>query len=194
MKDIDILKQLREETDVSIIECKKALEESGNDLNKAKEVLRKWGQKLAGEKAGRITGEGIIETYVHPNKKIGVMVQLRSETDFVAKSDDFKKLAHELCLQIAAMNPLYLKQEDIPEDFLHGERKIYQEQFKGSGKPKKIIDEIVEGKINKYKKSVSLLSQIWIKDDSRTIKDLIEEYINKLGENIRIKKFERYRI
>lgn len=194
MKNTDILKQLREETGVSISECKKALEESKGDLDKAKEILRKWGKNLAIEKSRRTAGEGIIETYLHPNKKVGVMIEIRCESDFVAKSEDFKKLAHELCLQIAAMSPLYLKEEDIPEEFLDGERKIYQEQFKDSGKPKKIIDEIVEGKIKKYKETVSLLSQIWIKDDSKTVQNFIDEYIAKLGENIKVKKFERYRI
>ena len=194
MKSIDILKQLRQETGVSISECKKALEETGNDLDKAKEILRKWGKELAGKKAERDVKEGIIETNIHPNKKVGVILELRSESDFVAKSDDFKKLAHEICLQIAAMKPLFVKSEDIPEDFLDGEKKIYKEQIKDSGKPQKIVNQVIEGKLNKYKEEVSLLSQAWIKDDTKTIKDLIEEYIAKLGENIVIEKFIRFEI
>lgn len=138
--------------------------------------------------------QGIIEAYIHSNKKIGVLVDLRCETDFVARTEEFKKLAHEICLQVAAMNPLFLKEEDIPEEFLAGERKIYQEQFRSTGKSEKIIKEIVEGKLKKYKEEISLLSQPWIKDETKTIKDLIDEHIAKLDENIIIKRFVRYEI
>jgi len=156
--------------------------------------------------------QGIIEAYIHPNKKIGAIVELRCETDFVARTEEFKKLAHELCLQIAAMNPLFLKTEDIPEKFLAGERKIYQEQFRSSGKPKKMvaetsshlpprptsegsaIDEVVEGKLRKYKEEISLLSQPWIRDETKTVKDLIDEHIARFGENIIIKRFVRFEI
>lgn len=138
--------------------------------------------------------QGIIEAYIHQNKKIGVLVELRCETDFVARTEEFKKLAHELCLQIAAMNPLFLKPEEIPEEFLAGERKIFEEQFKNSGKPKKIIDQIVEGKLKKYKDEISLMSQPWIRDETKTIKELIDEYITRFGENIIIKRFVRFKI
>jgi len=148
MKDIAQLKQLREETGVSISECKKALETAKGDFEKAKEILRRWGKEFARKKSEREAGEGIIESYIHSNKKIGVMIELSCETDFVAKNPDFQKLAHELCLQIAAINP-----EEIP-----------------------------------------LLEQPWIKDEKKTIKDLIEEYVAKLGENIIIKRFIRYEI
>lgn len=191
---IERVRQLREETGVSIIECKKALEEAGGDIERAKETLRKWGRELAGKKSEREAKEGIIESYVHPNKKIGVLLDIRSESDFVAKSLEFRNLAHEICLQIAAMKPLYIKIEDIPEEFLKRERNIYQEQLKNSGKPKKIINEIIEGKLKKYKEEISLLSQPWIKDESKTIKDLVDEHIAKFGENIIIKKFIRYEI
>jgi len=165
-----------------------------NPKEKAKELLRKWGRELAGKKSQREAGEGIIESYIHPNKKVGVLVDLRCESDFVARSADFQKLAHEICLQVAAMNPLFLKEEDIPEVFLDGEKKIYREQLKNSGKPQKIIDQIIEGKLKKYKEQVSLLSQTWIKDEEKTIRDLIDEGIAKLGENIVINKFIRYDI
>lgn len=194
MMSIDKIKQLREETGVSIAECKKALEETKGDLEKAKEILRKWGKEFAGKKTERETKEGIVESYIHPNKKIGVLVDVRCESDFVARSPDFQKLAHELCLQIAAMNPLFLQEEDIPEEFLDGERKIYKEQFAGSGKPRKVIDQIIEGKLKKYKEGVSLMSQLWIKDESKTVKDLIDEYVAKIGENIVVKRFIRYEI
>ncbi|MDP2910506.1 MAG: elongation factor Ts [bacterium] len=191
---IDQIKNLRQETGVSVSECKKALEQAKGDNEKAKEILRKWGKELAGKKSAREASIGIIEAYVHPNMRIGAMVELRCETDFVAKSKDFKDLAHELCLQITALNPVFLKEEDIDEKSLNEEKKIYQEQVKDSGKPKKIIDQIIEGKLKKYKEQVSLLSQPWIKDDSKTIKNLIEEYVAKIGENIVIKRFERFEI
>ena len=194
MITIDKIKQIREETGVSVAECKKALEEAKGDIAIAKEILRKWGKTLANKKQEREVKQGLIESYIHPNKKVGVLLEIRCESDFVAESEEFKTLAHELCLQIAALNPVYLKEEDIPEEFLAGERKIYQEQFKDSGKPKKIIDQIIEGKIKKYKEEISLLSQPWIKDETKKIQDLIEEYISKIGENIIVKRFVRFEI
>lgn len=191
---IEKIRQLREETGVSFAECKKSLEESKGDIEKAKELLRKWGRELAGKKSEREAKEGIVESYLHPNKKVGVLLDIRSESDFVAKSPEFQKLAHEICLQIAAMKPLYIKPEDIPEEVIHGEKNIYKEQFKNSGKPKKIIDGIVEGKLKKYKEEISLLHQPWIKDESKIIKELVDEHIAKFGENIIIKKFIRYDI
>ena len=122
------------------------------------------------------------------------MLDIRCETDFVAKSEDFSSLSHEICLHIAASKPLFLKEEDIPEEFLDGEKKIYIEQLEGSGKPENIVNQILEGKLNKYKESVCLMSQPWIKDDSKTIKDLISDYIAKIGENIEIKEFKRFEI
>ncbi len=194
MATIDQIKQLREETGVSPTEIKKALEQANGDLEKAKELLRIWGKTLADKKTSREARQGIIDAYIHLDSKTGVLLDIRCESDFVAKSPDFKKLAHEICLQIAAMKPLFVKEEDIPEEFLDGETKIYKEQIKDSGKPEKIANQILEGKIKKYKEGVSLLSQPWIKDDSKTIKGLIEEAIAKIGENIEVKKFSRYSI
>lgn len=194
MISIDQIKQLREETGVSPTEIKKALEQSQGDIEKAKELLRTWGKTLAGKKTSRDAKQGVIDTYIHPNSKTGVLLDIRCESDFVAKSPDFKNLAHEVCLQIAAMKPLFVKDSDIPEEFLDGEKKIYIEQVKDSGKPANITDQIIEGKLKKYKESVSLLSQSWIKDDTKTIKNLIEEGIAKIGENIEINRFVRYEI
>ena len=194
MVSIDEVKQLRQETGVSVIECKKALQEAEGDFGKAKEILRIWGKELAGKKSTREAGEGIVASYIHVNQKVGVLVELRVESDFVAKSEDFQKLAHELCLQVAAAKPLFVRQEDIPGEFVDGETKIYQEQFKDSGKPKNIVDEIIQGKVKKYKEGISLLSQPWIKDEAKTIQELIEEHIARLGENIMLKRFVRYEI
>src|SRR3989344_8336597 len=184
MVTIEQIKQLREETGVSPTEIKKALEQSDGNIEKAKELLRVWGKSLADKKVSRETKQGTIETYIHPNLKTGVLLDLRCESDFVAKSPEFKNLAHEICLQIAALKPLFVSEDSIPEEFLDGETKIYKEQLKDSGKPEEIVSQILEGKLKKYKESVSLLSQPWVKDDSKTIKNLIEETVSKIGENI----------
>jgi elongation factor Ts len=194
MVSIDQIRELREQTSVSIVECKKALEQSDGDFNKAKELLRKWGKDLAGKKSTREAKQGLIDSYIHPNKKVGVLLHIRCETDFVAESKDFINLSHEICLHIAAMKPIFVKEEDIDENFLDGEKKIYAEQMAGSGKPEDILNQIIEGKLRKYKEQVCLLSQPWIKDDSKTIKDLINDHIAKLGENITIRNFTRYEV
>jgi len=194
MITIDQIKELRELTGVSVIECKKALEEAGGDFEKAKEILRKKGQAMANKRADKETNAGIIECYIHPNKKVGVLLDINSETDFVSRSEDFRNLAHELCLQIAALNPSFIKEDDIPEELLAEERKIYLAQAGELGKPQNIIDQIVDGKLKKFKEGTTLLSQPWIKDESKSVKDLIDECVGKVGENIVIKRFVRYEI
>ncbi len=194
MANIDQLKQLREETGISMLECKRALEEAEGDIERAKEILREKGKEMVKGKEGRTISHGVVASYIHPGAKIGVLLELYCETDFVAKSEDFKKLAHEICLQIAAARPLFRKADDIPEEFLDGEKKIYQKQAKNSGKPEKIIEQIIEGKLKKYKEEVCLMPQVWVKDDSKTIKQMIDEHIAKIGENITIKRFARFEI
>ena len=194
MANIEDIKKLREETGASPNEIKKALEQSQGHLEKAKEILRMWGKNLAGKKTDREAMQGIIETYIHPNSKTGVLLDIRCETDFVAKSPDFKKLAHEICLQIAAMKPLFVKDTEIPSEVIEGETRIYNEQLKDSGKPENIVNQVLEGKIKKYKESISLMDQPWVKDDSKTIKNLVEESISKIGENIEIRRFARFEI
>ncbi len=194
MITIDQIKQLREETGSAPTQVKKALEESNGDTEKARDLLRIWGKNVSIKKVSRETKSGLIETYLHSNAKTGVLLDIRCETDFVAKSPDFKDLAHEICLQITAMKPLYVSEADIPEDFLAGETKIYTEQASGSGKPEKIVAQIIEGKLKKYKEEICLLSQLWIKDDTKTIKNLIEDATAKVGEKIEIKRFARYEI
>jgi len=191
---LEQLKKLREITGVSMIECRRALEESRGDIEKALDFLHRQGKIKAQNKADRETKQGIIESYIHSNGKVGVLLELNCETDFVARNKKFKELAHDICMQIAAMAPLYVKPEDIPEDFLRGERKIYKEQFADSGKPTRLIEGIVEGKIKKYCEEVSLLTQPFIKDDQKTIRDIINDYILKLGENIAVKRFVRFQI
>ena len=194
MVTIDQIKQLRDETGVSPVEIKKALAESNGDVEKAKELLRIWGQKVLSKKTDRQTKSGLIEAYLHSSATTGVLLDIRCETDFVAKSPEFKSLAHEVCLQIAAMKPLYVSEDQIPLEFLDGETKIYAEQIKDSGKPENIVKQILEGKIKKYKDEICLLGQTWIKDDTKNIKNIIEDTVAKVGENIEIKRFARYEI
>lgn len=194
MVTIDQIKQLRDETGVSPVEIKKALAEASGDMEKAKELLRVWGKNLSGKKTSKEAKQGVIDTYIHPNLKTGVLLDIRCETDFVAKSPEFKKLAHEICLQIAALKPLFVLEQDILEEFLDSELKIYREQAKDSGKPENIVKQILDGKIKKYKESISLMSQSWIKDDSKTIRSLIEDTVAKVGEKIEVKRFVRYEI
>ncbi len=194
MISIEQIKQLRDETGVSPVEIKKALDQANGDLDKAKELLRIWGKKIADKKVSKETSQGVVDFYVHPNLKTGVLLDIRCETDFVAASPEFKTLAHEICLQIAAARPLYINEDQIPEEFLDGETKIYQAEIANSGKPENLVAQILEGKLKKYKESISLLAQPWIKDDSKTIKSLIEDTVAKVGENIEVKRFARYEI
>lgn len=192
MSNLDNVKKLREETGISLMECKKACEEAGGDIEVAKEILRKRGQVMAAKKSERITGEGRIASYIHQNGKIGVLLDVRCESDFVAKSEDFQNLLKEICLQIAAMNPMFIKADDIPADVLEKEKLIFIEQAKNSGKPNDIVEKMVQGKVDNYKKEVSLMLQPWIKDDSKTIDEIVKECIAKTGENITIARFTRY--
>ncbi|NQU82468.1 MAG: elongation factor Ts [Parcubacteria group bacterium] len=194
MDNKEQLKQLREETGIPMMECKKALDEANNDLKRAKEILREKGKEMTKGREGRSASKGIVEAYIHGEGKLGVLLQLNCESDFVAKSDDFKKLAHDIALHIAAARPLFVSTDDIPEEFLDGEKKIYQKQIADSGKPQEIVNKILEGKLNKYKEEVSLLNQPWIKDTSKTIQDLIDEVKAKIGEKIEVGKFARYEI
>jgi len=194
MTDIELLKQLRTETGISMIECKKALEEAKGDIKRAKEILREKGKDMIKGREGRATSSGMVDSYIHGEGKIGVLLQLTCESDFVAKSDEFKKLAHDISLHIAASGPLFVSPDEISPEFLDGETKIYQKQIADSGKPQEIVDKIIEGKLNKYKEGVSLLNQPWVKDSSKTIQDLLDEAKAKIGENIEVLKFCRYEI
>jgi elongation factor Ts len=194
MVDLDRIKQLREITNVSLAQCKKALEQSNGDLEKAQEILRKWGEDLAGKVAGRKAGQGIVEAYIHSNKKLGVLLELRCETDFVARNEDFKTLAHDLAMQVAAANPLCVTEEEIGQEILDKEKAIYQEQFAASGKPKEIMDKMIEGKLAKYKEGICLVKQPFIKDQTKKVEDIIKACIGKLGENIFVKRFVKIEI
>ncbi len=194
MSNIVNIKKLRDETGVSMMECKKALEKTNNDIKEAKKVLRERGVELAAKRAGRATGQGIVKSYIHSNNKVGVLLDIRCESDFVAKSDDFKNLAHEICLQIAASNPKYIKEEEVTAEEIEEETQIILKQQEGTKKPKDIMAKIVEGRINKFKKEIVLLKQSWVKDDKMFIEDLINEKIAKIGERIEVNRFQRFEI
>ncbi len=190
----DLIKTLRERTQVGIMECKKALIECGGDIEKSIDYLRKKGIASASKKESREAKEGIIATYIHGNSKLGVMLELNCETDFVAKNEDFKELGKELCMQVAASMPLYVSIEEIPAAELEREREIHREQMKDSGKPANVLEKIIDGKMNKFYSQNCLLEQEYIRDPKVIIKDLIKEKIAKYGEKITVSRFARYKI
>ncbi len=192
--DAKLVKTLREMTGAGVLECKKALEETGGNLEEAVELLRKRGIAKAAKKAGRETKEGIIHAYIHAGGRVGVLLELNCETDFVARNEVFKELANELALQIAAMKPQYVSRDTVPKEVLEKEGEIAREAALAEGKPEHIAEKIAEGKVEKFLKEVCLLEQPYIKDDKKTVEDLIKEYIAKLGENIQVRRFTRYEI
>lgn len=192
--DTSLVKQLREATSISVIECKKALEETCGDLEKAMLLLKKKGMLASQKKALRETREGLIGAYVHINGKIGVLVEVNTESDFVAKNEEFKNLVKNLTLQITACNPSWVDRESVPPEVIAQEKEISAEQFKGKGKPPAVIEKIVEGKLNDFYKENVLLEQVYIKDEGITIREYIDSVIAKLGENIRVKRFVKYEI
>lgn len=185
------IQALRQQTGVGMMEAKKALTEANGDASLAMENLRKAGKKLAAAKSERTVKEGQVGMYVHANGKVAAMVAVACETDFVARTDDFKILAHDIALHIAAANPKYLQSSDVPAELLDKERDIYREQLKTEGKPEKMWDNIIEGKLKKYYAEVCLLDQVYVKDDSLTIRELVQQTIAKIGENVQIVSFAR---
>jgi len=186
----DILKEVREITGAGIMDIKEALHEAGNDKDKAIEILRKKGSLKVGKKADRIAKEGIVETYIHPGNRVGVLVEINCETDFVARTEDFKNLAKEIALHIAAANPLYVKIDDVPVEVVEKEKEIYKEQIKD--KPKDVVNKILEGKIAKFYEEACLMEQPFVKNGDQKIKDIIGQAVAKMGENIQIKRFARF--
>ncbi len=189
-----MVKELREITGAGVMDCKSALVESKGDMEKAKELLRKKGIDIARKKSSREAKDGCIFSYVHFNGKVGVLLELNCETDFVARTDTFKTLGKEITLQIAAMAPEYVSIEDVPPERIEKEKEIYREQMEKEGKPPEIVDKIVEGKLKKFYEEACLLEQKYIKDDSKRIKELINEAIAKVGENIVVGRFTRYEL
>lgn len=189
-----MVKELREKTGAGILDCKEALKATEGDIEKAIDYLRKKGILAAARRAGRAVQEGLVEAYVHMGGKIGVLIEVNCETDFVAKTPDFKDFARNLAMHIAATNPLCIRREEVSSEILEREREIYREQAMESGKPEKIIDKIVQGRMEKFYKEVCLLEQPYVRDPNITIKDLLNQMIARLGENTTIRRFTRYQL
>jgi elongation factor Ts len=188
------IKELREATGVGILDCRNALEQAGGDFEKAVDFLRQKGLAKAAKRADREASEGVIELYSHGDGRVGVMVEINCETDFVGRSENFRNLAHEIALQIAATSPLYIKEEDIPEHELEREAEVARGRAKEEGKPENILPRIVEGRLSKYKDEVVLLRQAYIRDESLTIETLLHQSVGSIGENIVIRRFARWEL
>lgn len=189
-----LVKELREKTGAGMMDCKKALVESGGDLTKAVDFLRKKGLDTAKKRAGRATSEGTVQSYIHMGAKLGVMVEVSCETDFVAKNDDFIEFARNIAMHIAASNPLAIQSGDLSAEVIEKEKEIYQAQAKEQGKPDAVIEKIVAGKVAKFKKENCLVDQPYVRDPDKTVSDLLNELIAKIGENISIRRFARFQV
>ncbi len=189
-----LVKELRERTGAGMMDCKRALAETGGDLEKATDYLREKGLAAAAKKAGRIAAEGLVEAYIHGAGKIGVLVEVNCETDFVAKTDEFKTLVRDIAMQIAASKPEYVRREEVSSETIEKEKAILRAQALNEGKPEKIVDKMVEGRIEKYYKEVCLLEQPFIKNPDQTIQQLLTEKIAKIGENISVRRFARFEL
>lgn len=194
MSSLEAVKKLREKTGAGIVEVKKALEEANGDEERAIALLRKRGEAKALKRTDREAHEGIVTTYVHSNARVGVMLTLLCETDFVARNDEFQALGRDLAMHIAAMNPLYLAPEDVPAESIAKEQAIWREQVASEGKPADIVDKILVGKEKKFREELALLSQPFVKDPAKTVQDLITENIHRIGEKVQVGKFVRYEI
>jgi elongation factor Ts len=191
---IEKIKQLREETAAGMMDVKRALEESGGDLEGARRVLRERGQAIAAKKSSREAHEGVIEAYVHFNGRVGVLVEVNCETDFVARTPEFKDFARNVALHVASMNPLTVSPENIPQEVLAEERAIAEKQARETGKPENIIERIVEGRVDKFVKEKALLTQDYVKEPNKSVGDLLQETIQKVGENVVVRRFVRYEL
>jgi elongation factor Ts len=188
------VKDLREKTGAGMMDCKKALAETGGDVQKAIDYLRQKGLAAAAKKADRVAADGAVGAYVHPGGKIGVLVEINCETDFVARTAEFQSLLKDIAMQVAAANPRYLRREEVPAAELDKEKEIYRQQALETGKPEKVVDKIVEGKLERFYSEACLLEQAFIKDPDKKVTDIVNESIGRLGENIQIRRFSRYHL
>ena len=187
-----MVKELRERTQAGMMDCKRALEATGGDMEKAVAYLREKGLAAAAKKAGRVAADGLVEAYIHPGGRVGVLIEVNCETDFVAKTEEFRQLARDLAMQVAGARPQYVSREDVPAAVLEEKRRIYRAAALNEGKPERVVDKIVEGRLEKFFKEVCLLEQPFIKDPDRTVQQLIQEKIAALGENITVRRFARF--
>jgi len=190
----NLVKELREISGSGFMDCKAALVATNGDLQAAADYLRKKGVSSAAKKSHRTTGEGLVESYIHPGNKVGVLIEVNCETDFVARTDAFRTLVRDLAMQVAAATPLAVSPEELDQALVAKEREILAEQAKASGKPEKIIEKMVEGRVQKYYEEVCLLEQKFVKEQERAVKDVLNDAIAKLGENIRVRRFERFQL
>lgn len=190
----DLVKELREKTGAGVMDCKKALEAVNGDMQKAVEELRKRGAAAAEKRSGRTTGEGRVEAYIHPGNRVGVLLEVDCETDFVARTDDFQHFCHEVALHIAASAPVSVSRDDVPADKIAKEREIYMEQAKASGKPEAVWEKMIEGRLSKWFAENVLLEQPFVKDPDKKVQDLLTALVAKLGENIVVRRFTRFQI
>lgn len=189
-----LVKELREKTGAGMLDCKKALEEANGDITKASEILREKGLAAAANKAGRIATEGVVESYIHAGGRIGVLVEVNCETDFVAKTDQFREFVRDIAMHIAASNPQYVRRDEVPQEALDKEREILKNQALNEGKPEKIVEKMVEGRMSKFYEEYCLLEQSFIKDQDKTIETLLKEKVSTIGENISIRRFVRFEL
>ena len=192
--DIKLIQKLRNMTGLGMLDCKKALDEAGGDVENAIEILRKRGAAIAAKREGKETSEGLVHSYIHPGGRVGVLVEIGCETDFVARTDELKQFAKDLCMHIAALKPLYRVPEEVDPKFLEHEKDLMREQLADSGKPDNIVNQIVEGKLKKLYSEICLFNQQFVKNDQLTIEEVLKELIGKIGENIKIKRFARFEI
>ncbi len=190
----EMVKELRQKTGAGVLACKEALAVTGGDIDKAIKHLREQGTAVAAKKLGRTTREGVVTSYIHTGNRIGVLLEINCETDFVARTEEFQQLAQDIAMQIAAKRPLYIKREDVPEEEIEKERSILRTQALNEGKPERVVDKIVEGRMEKFFSNVCLLEQEFIKDSDKTVGDLLVEKIATIGENIVVKRFVRYEL
>lgn len=188
------VKELRESTGAGVMDCKKALQEAQGDMDKALRILRERGLAGAKKKAGRAVADGVVDAYIHLNNRIGVLLEVNCETDFVARNETFRAMVHDIAMHIAAANPLFVSAEDIPAEVLEQEREIYRARALQEGKPEKVVDKIVEGRLKKYYEEVCLLDQPFVKDPEMTVGELVQRTIAALGENIVVRRFVRYQL
>jgi len=189
-----MVRDLREKTGAGILDCRKALSESAGDVEKAVDYLRKKGLASAAKKAGRVTAEGAVSSYIHAGGKIGVLLEVNCETDFVAKTDDFKNFVHDMTMHIAAANPQYVRREEVPPHIVNAEKQVYIAQARETKKPEKMLEKIAEGKLNKFFSEICMLEQPFIKDPDKSVEDMVASVIAKIGENVTIRRFSRYQL
>lgn len=191
---VEMVKSLRDVTGAGMMECKKALQEANGDIEKAKQILRAHGAAVAEKRAGREAKQGVVESYIHTGGRIGAMVEVNCETDFVARTDEFKQLARDIAMQVAAMTPLVITREEVPAALVERELNVYREQARGEGKPEEVVEKVAQDRLEKYYQEVVLLEQAFIKEPQRMIKELITDMTAKTGENVSIRRFQRFEL